>query len=196
MQKRFTKKSKLLVLLFGFLLTASPAFSISPVISWSMDMNNQPSVKSQGEGTFQTFPEGSVTRSGIVINSNGLQNTEAATGIWLGMRNDPATAPANPVKADDASVANGEYLYNVYCAACHGEDGNAQTTIGTQRGAPPIAAIVGADPTLQDGYLYYKIKYGGVVIESMPSFGFETSSKDRWDIVNYLNKKWRSANSQ
>ena len=42
-------------------------------------------------------------------------------------------APANPVPADEASVARGAELFNINCTACHGADG---------KGNGPVAAFL------------------------------------------------------
>ena len=195
MLKKLILKNRIFQILLVALLISAPAYAISPVISWMMDMVDQISIKPQGEGTMTQFPVGSVTTDGILVSTDGYTNPEASSGLWMMYRNDSSLAPANPVASSEESLKNGEYLYNVYCTVCHGEDGNAQTPVGMLRGAPPLTAIIGGDPTFAQGYLYSKIKYGGLVPESMPPFGYATSAKERWDIVNYVFKKWSPAAS-
>jgi len=138
-----------------------------------LDMFNQPSIKPQEEGTFQRFPEHSVPRSGRepFIDATAIKNDQLQRDL----------EPVNPTQATPASVARGTVLYDTYCAVCHGVDGNAGTPV-TQRGmpAPPIAALL---PALSEPHLYNKILYGGPI---MPTYGFQTSQQDRWDMVNYM----------
>lgn len=139
---------------------------------WMMDMVNQPSIKPQEVGTFEQFPVDSVPRTGVepevpnVSNANGLLRDQM---------------PANPVKATEASIADGRKIFNIYCAACHGQDGKAQTPVAA-KGMPavPIDALRLA---FSEAHLYNKMRYGGPI---MPSYGFQTSQKERWDMVNYL----------
>lgn len=141
---------------------------------WFLDMFNQPSIKPQEEGTLQAFPEHSVPRSGV----EPFISATATTDEGLLLRD---TIPENPTEATPASIANGRKIYTIYCAACHGEDGNGNTPV-VQRGmpAPPIAALL---PVLSEAHLYNKTRYGGPI---MPAYGFRTSQKERWDLVNYM----------
>lgn len=140
---------------------------------WFLDMFNQPSVKPQEVGTFQRFPENSVPRSGVepFIPAGATRDGQLLRDL----------IPENPVPATAASVANGRKLYNIYCAACHGEDGMAQTPV-VQRGMPS-PPLVGLLPVLSEAHLYNKALYGGPI---MPAYGFQTTRKERWDMVNYM----------
>ena len=62
-------------------------------------------------------------------------------------------------------------------------------TIVVEKGvpAPPITAFFRI-PTASS-HLYNKIKYGSFFQEPrglMPSYGAQTSVRDRWDMVNYM----------
>jgi len=96
--------------------------------------------------------------------------------------------PKNPTQSSVDSVQRGQALYNTYCAACHGEDGQSQTVV-VEKGvpAPPITGFFQM-PTAAP-HLYNKIKYGSFFQEPrgfMPSYGAQTSVRDRWDMVNYM----------
>lgn len=134
---------------------------------WGMDMVNMPSVKPQQEGTYQRFPLDSVPRQGV----------EAV--IPMGPRRE--VEPLNPGTASAESVANGKKMYTIYCAACHGADGKSQTVVA-QRGMPAIP-IDALRLVFSESHLYNKIRYGQPV---MPPYGFQTTQRERWDIVNYL----------
>lgn len=136
------------------------------------DMIDNPSLKPQETGTFQRFPLQSVPRTGV---EPAIPNTFNAQGALRDQ------IPRNPARATAASIAKGRNLYNIFCGACHGDDGKAGTPV-VKKGmpAPPIQAML---PTLSDAHLYNKIRYGGPI---MPTYGFQTSQSDRWDMVNYL----------
>ena len=140
---------------------------------WFRDMFDQRSIKPQEVGTVQRFPEHSVPRS-------GAEPVIAATAI----RDDKLLRdqiPLNPTQAKPASLARGQVLFETFCGVCHGNKGEGDTPV-TRKGmpAPPIAAMF---PFLTEPHLYNKIRYGGPL---MPSYGFQTSQKERWDMVNYM----------
>ncbi|HEX7926716.1 MAG TPA: cytochrome c [bacterium] len=140
---------------------------------WFLDMVNQPSIKPQEEGTFQDFPKDSVPRTGVepFIPMDAMLGGKPARDVM----------PKNPVQATAASLANGKFIFNTYCAVCHGENGMAGTKVDAKgMPAPPIAPMF---PVLSEAHLYNKALYGGPL---MPSYGFQTSAKDRWDLVNYV----------
>lgn len=141
--------------------------------AWMLDMFNQPSIKPQEEGSFQNFPTDSVPRSGV---EPFIGATEMMGDL---LKRD--VVPRNLTQATAASIANGRKMYNIYCAPCHAENGMANTPV-TQRGmpAPPIALML---PVLTDAHLYNKTRYGGPL---MPAYGFQTTQKERWNLVNYM----------
>ena len=138
-----------------------------------MDMFNQPSIKPQEEGTFQAFPVHSVPRTGVETF------IEAFALVDGQLQRD--RVPSNPTVASPDSIGRGRVMYDIYCAVCHGADGNAGTPV-TLRGmpAPPIRLML---PILTDAHLYNKIRYGGPI---MPAYGFQTTRVERWDMVNYM----------
>ena len=140
---------------------------------WFLDMFNQPSLKPQEEGTIQNFPADSVPRSG----SEPFIGMVEMAGNQL--RRD--VEPANPTQATPESIARGRFVYDTYCAVCHGKDGMAGTPV-TLRGmpAPPIQPML---PVLSDPHLYNKTRFGGPL---MPPYGSQTTKQERWDLVNYM----------
>jgi len=97
-----------------------------------------------------------------------------------------AGAPANPVPADDVSIARGQQLYITHCQMCHGVEG---------RGNGPIAAFLiqkkPADLTTSvvqdkdDGTLFLIISNGSAS-GYMPAMNENFPVRERWDLVNYL----------
>ena len=184
------KKIVSIICIIGIIsIVVDPLYATSTVWSWVKDMYNQPNIKPYEEGSMQNFPVGSVTTEGVEISSNGIKHQIEGDLSWLASRNNEALAPKNPIPFTTSSINNGKYLYDVNCTVCHGGDGNAQTVVAKLRGVPPIAPILAAAP-LTDGYLYYRITYGGINVVLMPPFGYSTLAKERWDIVNYLQYKW------
>lgn len=153
---------------------AQPWFDGKPW-AWFLDMVNMPHLKPQEEGTIQTFPVDSVPRSGreAHIPARAMRRGRLLRDL----------EPQNPTRTDAmrASIASGRERYAIYCAVCHGSKGEGNTTI-VQRGmpAPPITSLVGI---LSEAHLYNKIRYGGAL---MPAYGYQTTIKERWDLVNYM----------
>ena len=94
----------------------------------------------------------------------------------------------NPRPASLASLKNGEELFGVYCATCHGPTGAGNGPLAAPQG--PIAGVLpigpGAGfslaPALSDGHIYTTISLGR---GRMPSYR-RIPPESRWDIVNYI----------
>lgn len=105
-------------------------------------------------------------------------------------QNDPWPVPdkyknmPNPVKSDEASIANGKALYSQHCKSCHGTKG---------KGDGPKAAQLDTEsgdftkPDFQkqtDGAIFYKTSEGR---KDMPSFKKKIADQnDIWAVVNYM----------
>lgn len=95
-----------------------------------------------------------------------------------------AGAPANPVAADEISLARGAQLFGIHCRMCHGENG---------QGTGPIAAFLiqkkpanlAGDPVQakDDGTLFLTISNG---FGLMPALNENLTVRERWDVVNYI----------
>jgi mono/diheme cytochrome c family protein len=103
----------------------------------------------------------------------------------------PAFSPeaqklTNPIPTSQASVARGKYVYDIYCAVCHGPDGLAKVADLpvakrlAESGMPPVPLL--AVPGYSDGFLFTKIRYGK---PGMPGYP-QIPPVDRWHVVNYL----------
>jgi len=155
------------------------------------EMYDGKSLKPQEEGSYQKFPKSSVPVRVILGKVVKIYDPfiPAVAGDGSGVKGNPREfSPKNPTQSSVDSVQRGQALYNTYCAACHGEDGQSQTVV-VEKGvpAPPITAFFQM-PTAAP-HLYNKIKYGSFFQEPrgfMPSYGAQTSVRDRWDMVNYM----------
>ena len=148
---------------------------------WSTDMMNQPSIKPQ-EGQMWDFPKRSVPVQGFA--------TKVAN-------RDEAKPLKNPFKATAASIKQGKTLFKIYCSACHGMTGKADSPV-----SPKIGAISLVDSyvqeTLTEGWIWGTITFGSYV---MPAYGIpsdkpssngkrlgsnDLSVEERWHVVNYV----------
>ena len=166
------RKIHLSLLLFALLLVSLP--SISFAWPWSQDMMNQPSVKPQ-EGVMTPFPTRSIPSMGIPTKIKTREEAKPMT---------------NPYQATSASIKKGRSMYRIYCSACHGLSGKADSPI-----SPKIGAIDLTDDYVQknltEGWIYGTITLGSFV---MPAYGVvnetggsnDLTVEERWHVVNYV----------
>jgi len=156
-------------------LTAGPA----QAFPWSTDMSSQPSIKPQEQIT--PFPARSVPVSGIP--SAQWADREATDGL------------KNPHALSPASLAKGKMLFKIYCAACHGLTGRAESEVAA-RGMPATNLTDDYVQTeLTEGWVFGTITFGSAI---MPPYGRagdmngeargsnDLSVDERWDVVNYV----------
>ena len=151
---------------------------LMPVVAfawpWSTDMMNQPSIKPQ-EGKMFPFPQRSVPTMGIPTKVKSR---------------DEAKDMANPIKVTEASLKEGRTLFRIYCAACHGLSGKADSPVSNKIGAVDLTQQYIQDYT--DGWIWGTITFGSYV---MPAYGVvnaevkgsnDLSVEERWHVVNYV----------
>lgn len=96
-------------------------------------------------------------------------------------------------KIPDALRARGHNRYNIYCAPCHGVEGDGKGTVAfrpdgtTSRGlmVPPPAINSDRVKDLVAGKIYQAIA-NGVNNDNMPSYAAQIPVADRWAIVSYV----------
>lgn len=152
----------------GGLLTAVVlviSVSVAHGFPWSRDMKDQPSIRPQEAP--RRPPAGAVPREGWERPMS---------------REEMGKILANPVPFQQQSIESGRRLFEIYCALCHGMDGKGMGRVAIKFIPPPDLTL----PMFQqkaDGFLYGTIRNGGAI---MPAYGAVLSSKERWDIVNFL----------
>ena len=143
---------------------------------WFSQMKEQPAVQAMENVPPLLPPEGTVPFGGI----------EPRIDNPMPAMTPEAEALVNPFAATGDSVQRGKELYAINCGVCHGPDGMANLGLVpvalamAQGGMPPLPLV--RVPTLSDGFLFTKIRYGK---PGMPGYP-QISSTDRWHIVNYL----------
>lgn len=156
------------------ILVALTIPSIALAWPWSQDMMNQPSIKPQ-EGVMTPFPARSIPVMGIPTK---VANREEAKSL------------VNPILATAESIKKGRTLFRIYCSACHGLSGKADSPI-----SPKIGAIDLTDDYVQksltEGWIWGTITFGSYV---MPAYGVpgeqggsnDLSVEERWHVVNFV----------
>jgi len=92
------------------------------------------------------------------------------------------TAPAGIDQID----TRGKYLYNIYCAACHGAEGNNDGKVFQKVSALKPAWKGYSDEyikTLEEGKIYHTLTYGK---NNMGSHASVLEPTDRWRVVKYV----------
>lgn len=154
------------------MLTVLPGLALA--WPWSQDMMNQPSIKPQ-EGPMVAFPRRSIPVTGIPTQ---VADREAAKDLL------------NPIPVSLASLKKGRDLFRIYCAACHGLTGAADSPVSSKIGAIPLNDEY-VQESLSEGWLWGTITFGSYV---MPAYGVpneqggsnDLSVEERWHVVNYL----------
>lgn len=154
-----------------------------------LDMYDGKGIKPQEEGTYQKFPKGSVPVSFALGKIKSIYEPILPFA-------EREIKPQNPTKPTEDSIARGRVLFNTYCSVCHGKAGKANTPVamkalGILAIPPDIVPLIKA---FGEPHLYNKIRYGSYYNTGayqatpglMPPYGFQTSSQDRWDMVNYM----------
>lgn len=175
----------------GQLLFISALVALAPSLvmawPWSTDMMNQPSLKPQetDNGKIYPFPSRSVPTIGVPTK---VANREEAKGL------------SNPVAATAGSIKIGKRLFTIYCAACHGLTGKADSPISPKIGAIPLNDDY-VQKDLTEGWIFGTITFGSAI---MPAYGKpgegggsnDLSVEERWHVINYIrNGLVKDANS-
>lgn len=151
---------------------------------WSVDMADQPAIEPQSPVSEQDrlemypFPKRSIPVGGIPTQ---VANREEADRL------------TNPIPVSDASLKEGRTLFKIYCAACHGLTGKADSPVSGKIGAPPLVDAR-IQQTLSEGWIFGTITFGSFL---MPAYGVpqgradqrganDLTVEERWHVVNYV----------
>ncbi len=91
---------------------------------------------------------------------------------------------ANPVAPSDRTRREGQALYAIHCAPCHGDSGRGDGPVG-RKFVPTPADLRPEGPfgRLPDGTLFAIVSNG---LGAMPPFRADLSPEERWKIVIHL----------
>ncbi len=98
----------------------------------------------------------------------------------------------NPLSNNDKNTEDGEALYVMFCAHCHGDNGDGKGSISHPvYGAIPayndkvqIRRTGSTMSELKDGNIYHAITYG---LNAMGPHASQVTPEERWKIIMYIN---------
>jgi mono/diheme cytochrome c family protein len=93
-------------------------------------------------------------------------------------------APANPVAADETSIARGKQLFATHCAMCHGAEGKGNGMIAAFLVQKKPADLTSeAIQSKKDGAIFLTVSNG---FGLMPALNENFTVRERWDLVNFV----------
>ncbi len=154
---------RLLIAAAAMLTTAATAAAFP----WSIDMFRGESVQPMSVAP-RVMPPGTLPMSG---GESPMSRDVAAISMH------------NPFPPTPKRILHGKKLFEISCAACHGDDGKGDGSVRFLLTLPP-ANLTRAQPTERsDGYIYSTIRDGSI---TMPAYGDALSPEERWDVVLYV----------
>ena len=89
-----------------------------------------------------------------------------------------------PIEATPESLAEGQRLFNIYCAICHGEDGNADGSIvKAGKFSPPPSYFSDQILALPIGQMFFVVHYGR---NMMGSYATQLNQQQVWKVLSYV----------
>lgn len=174
--------------------------SRKPPIELFSDMDRQPKVRPQtdyrffGDTRSSRLPVAGTIARAQPMNVSGkevfpFEDSPVNTGRQPGTTN---YIELNPLPVTEQLMARGQERFNIYCAPCHGPQGDGKG-ITTKFGMAIIADLHDAGgrkvPQQTDGQLFETITLGK---GQMGAYGGIITVEDRWAIIAYVRALQRS----
>jgi len=131
----------------------------------------------------------------FVLNAGGFSTLDRPTSVerWIARQAHSMAVPpearrrVNPVPNTPEVLAEARAHWADHCAACHGNDGSGDTTIGRQTYPPSPDMRLEETQKLTDGELFYVIQ-NGVRMSAMPGWGNASAhdEQDSWKLVQFI----------
>lgn len=99
-----------------------------------------------------------------------------------------------PIEVTQSIIERGKQRFDIYCAVCHGFEGDGQGMVG-RRWAAPVPSFHDpkySDPSQdqgKDGLIFHTIRNGVVDTtgaQKMPAYAHAVNERDAWAIVAYI----------
>jgi mono/diheme cytochrome c family protein len=177
--KSLFKKSLLILLAFtavGCFNESSPSYQYMP------DMYEPVSYEAYGE--YDVFTDGQEAK----LPAEGSIPRGWSPYLYEDSQEGYQKAKAelkNPLPYNQEVLAAGGTLYTIYCAVCHGDQGNGQGILVQREKILGIPSYDDAGRDITEGSVYHVMYYG---LNAMGSYASQTSIEDRWAIDHYVMK--------
>ncbi len=184
--------------------------SDNPPRQFLPDMDDQPRWHAQGESRF--FADGRMMRlppdGTVPFGAWPLLNDEAGLGeavarrasflkedrgFYEGLNADGSPVRTIPAPVTGAMLERGAERFNIFCAVCHGYEGDGQGIVGTKWSYPvPSVHLEQYQPggdLGQDGHIFRVAMWGVVAPDgrtAMPGYAHALSEEDGWAVVAYV----------
>ncbi len=97
---------------------------------------------------------------------------------------------SNPVPLTMDNLKQGQQLFNIYCAVCHGKRGEGNgPVIGPNRFPAPPSLHTKQALSYEDGTFYHIMTKG---VGKMPSYADKLDLHERWKVTHYVHALQRS----
>jgi mono/diheme cytochrome c family protein len=98
-----------------------------------------------------------------------------------------------PIEVSHTTMEQGQELYSIYCAICHGDSGNGKGVVGQDRYGYTISSLLQSRIIdLPEGDIFNTITHGK---GTMGPYGARIRVEDRWKVVLYVRALQRAASS-
>lgn len=159
--------------------------SSRPPIHLNPNMDDQPRVKALAASDF--FYDGKAMRSpipGTVARQDAVELGDFETGRSDGTGDFVSAIPAGATEAlGESLAARGAERYAIYCAACHGGEGDGQGMLFHRSGVVSADLRIARLREMPDGQLFDVISNG---FGLMPPYRAQVAPADRWAIVAFV----------
>lgn len=179
---------------FAIAAKARNTHSNAPHIHIFPDMDFQPKYKS--DTAMDLFPDGRANR-GEITGTIARGSLNADDTFYRGIENGAwTTGFPKQLDLNDAMIKRGQNRFNIYCAACHGYDGQGKGTVAQRVAASGqtwspanLVAAGGTAVQMPNGQLFNTISNG---FNTMMGYANQIPHVDRWAIVLYVRALQRS----
>lgn len=89
----------------------------------------------------------------------------------------------NPVPYTEDNLNEGKALFTIYCAICHGDNGDGQGKLAKREKILGIPAYNDAGRAITEGSVYHVAYYG---LNTMGSYATQTTDEELWKIVHHV----------
>ncbi|MGI9547503.1 MAG: c-type cytochrome [Flavobacteriaceae bacterium] len=119
-------------------------------------------------------PENTIPRGWIPYEiANDMDGKELSRAL---------TSPLDSLNAE-ANLSKGKELYDIYCATCHGNQGDGQGQLVKREKILGVPSYADAARNISVGSTYHTIYYG---LNSMGSHAGQLNYEERWQVSEYV----------